>query len=406
MKNPGRIVLFLAAALALCSCSQHKTNYTVIVSLDAFRWDLPDMYSMPFIDSMASAGVKARMEPSFPASTFPNHYTLATGLVPDHNGIVNNNFWNPKTQHSYSLRDSASRYSPDYYLGEPVWATAQSQGEKAGVIYWVGSDIPIGGVFPTYYRNWDEDPHWDFSQRVDEAVRLLSLPAEERPRLLMVYFDEPDHTEHIYGPVSDEASAMATHMDSLVHSLYLRLKALPEVGDKLNFIVTGDHGMTEVSPERFVCIKDYIEERWIVRASGSTPTSLWAAPGCADTLYNALKDVEHVRVWKHGEVPEYLNYGTSDRLGDVIVCPDLGWQFNWKPSRNKGAHGFDCKEEDMLVAFRAIGPDFKRAYEAPFTKGDPSAFHNVDIYPLLCHLLGVKPAPVDGDLKRIKKILK
>ncbi|MBO4467577.1 MAG: alkaline phosphatase family protein [Bacteroidales bacterium] len=406
MKNCRIIVLFLAAILAFGSCSQHKTNYTVIVSLDAFRWDFPDMYSMPFVDSLAEVGVKARMEPSYPASTFPNHYTLATGLVPDHNGIVNNNFWNPVTQYSYSMKDSLTRYNPDYYLGEPVWATVQRQGEKAGVIYWVGSDIAVGGVYPTYYRNWDEDPHWDFPQRVDEAVRLLSLPKEERPRLLMVYFDEPDHTEHVYGPCSEEAGAMASHMDSLVHSLYLRLKALPEVGDKLNFIVTGDHGMTDVSPERFICIKDVIPERWLIRVSGNTPSSLWAAPGCVDSIYNALMDVRNISVWKHGEVPAYLNYGTSDRLGDIIVAPDLGWQFNWKPTRSLGAHGFDCKAEDMLVAFRAVGPDFKVAYEAPFTKGDPSAFHNVDIYPLLCHLLGVKPAPVDGNLKRIKKILK
>ena len=406
MKNLFKFSLFFTAALVLFACQQHKTNYTVIVSLDAFRWDLPDMYSMPFIDSMASVGVKARMEPSFPASTFPNHYTLATGLVPDHNGIVNNTFWNPATNHSYAISDQEARFNPDYYLGEPVWATVQRQGEKAGVIYWVGSDIPVGGVYPTYYRNWNEDPHWDFPQRVDEAVRLLSLPKEERPRLVMVYFDEPDHTEHIYGPCSEEASAITSHMDSLVHSLYLRLKALPEVGDKLNFIVTGDHGMTEISPERFLCIKDYVPERWIVRASGNTPTSLWAAPGCADSLYNALQGLEHVSVWRHGEVPERLNYGTSDRLGEVIVSPDLGWQFNWQPSRNKGAHGFDCQEEDMLVAFRAMGPDFKKNYEAPFTEGEPSAFKNIDIYPLLCHLLGVKPAPVDGKLKRIQKILK
>ena len=406
MKKLIKLLVFFTAALVLFACQQHKTNYTVIVSLDAFRWDLPDMYNMPFIDSMASVGVKARMEPSFPASTFPNHYTLATGLVPDHNGIVNNTFWNPKTNHSYAISDQEARFSPDYYLGEPVWATAQRQGEKAGVIYWVGSDIPVGGVYPTYYRNWNEDPHWDFPQRVDEAVRLLSLPKEERPRLVMVYFDEPDHTEHVYGPCSEEASAITTHMDSLVHSLYLRLKALPEVGDKLNFIVTGDHGMTDISPDRFLCIKDYVPERWIIRASGNTPTSLWAAPGCADSLYNALQGIEHISVWRHGEVPEHLNYGTSDRLGEVIVSPDLGWQFNWQPSRSKGAHGFDCQEEDMLVAFRAMGPDFKKNYEAPFTDGEPSAFKNIDIYPLLCHLLGVKPAPVDGKLSRIQKILK
>ena len=393
----------LATLVLLASCK--PKNYTVIISLDGNRWDYPEYYEMPFFDSLATVGVSARMEPSYPSSTFPNHYTMATGLVPDHNGIVNNTFWNPATNYSYSISDQEARFNPEYYLGEPVWATAQRQGEKAGVIYWVGSDIPVGGVYPTYYRNWNEDPHWDFSQRVDEIIRLLSLPEEERPRLVMGYFDEPDHHGHVYGPLAPETAAMAHSMDSLMRCLYGRLMALP-IADKINFIVTGDHGMTEISPERFICIKDVLKEEWLIRASGNTPTSLWVVPECVDSVYNALCGLEHISVWKHGEVPEYLNYGTSDRLGDIIVSPDLGWQFNWKPSRNNGTHGFDCKEEDMLVAFRAIGPDFKKAYEAPFTKGDPSAFRNVDIYPLLCHLLGVKPAPVDGKLERIKKILK
>lgn len=405
MKKILKLVFITAVVISSASCNRHKTNYTVIVSLDGFRWDYPQIHSMPFMDSLASVGVKATMSPSFPSSTFPNHYTLATGLVPDHHGLVSNNFWNPALNHSYSMKDPESRYNPEYYSGEPIWATARRQGEKAGAIYWLGSDIPIGGVLPDYYRHWDEDPHWNFSQRVDEAVRLMSLPKEERPRLLMVYFDEPDHHGHVYGPTAPETAAMAHSMDSLMRCFYNRLKALP-IGDKLNFIITGDHGMTDISPDRFICIKDVIKEEWLVRASGNTPTSLWAAPGCADSLYNALQGIEHISVWKHGAVPEYLNYGTSDRLGEVIVSPDLGWQFNWNPSRNKGTHGFDWTEKDMQVAFRAVGPDFKKGYDAPYTEGDPSSFRNVDVYPMLCYLLGIKPAQVDGKLQRIKKILK
>lgn len=405
MKKLVGILFFAALSLAIASCCKTPENYTVVISLDAFRWDYPDICDMPFIDSLGAVGVKARMEPSYPSSTFPNHYTLATGLVPDHNGLVNNTFWNPDTNHEYSLSDPESRYNPEYYLGEPVWATAQRQGVKTGVVYWVGSDIPIGGVLPTYYRNWDEDPHWDFAERADEAVRLLSLPEKERPRLVMVYFDEPDHHGHVYGPLAPETKAMCSHMDSLVHSLYLRLKALP-IGDRLNFIVTGDHGMTEISPDRFIPVEGAFPQEWALRVVGKTPTSIWAAEGFADSLFNRLSTLEHVRVWRHGEVPRRLNYGTSNRLGDIIVAPELGWQFAFKPSHNNGAHGFDCTEEDMLVAFRAVGPDFKSAYEAPYTEGEPSAFRNVDIYPLVCKLLGIKPAPVDGNLERIEKILK
>ena len=393
----------LAALVLLASCK--PKNYTVIISLDGNRWDYPEYYEMPFFDSLATVGVSARMEPSYPSSTFPNHYTMATGLVPDHNGIVNNSFWNPDTEHGYSMGDPEVRFDPRYYLGEPIWVTAQKQGVKCGVIYWVGSDIEICGTYPTFYRNWNAKPHWTFSQRVDEIVRLMSLPEEERPQLVMGYFDEPDHIGHVYGPISAENKQMAEEMDSLMHSLYHRLMALPH-SKRINFILAGDHGMTDISPDRFINWWDVVPQEWVDRIMCTNPTSIWAKEGYADSLYNKLSGMEHVRVWKHGEVPEYLNYGTSNRIGDIIVAPDLGWQFNYAPSSAKGAHGFDSTEPNMMVAFRAIGPDFKEAYEAPFTEGEQSAFHNIDLYPMLCKLLGIKPAPVDGKLERIQKILK
>jgi predicted AlkP superfamily pyrophosphatase or phosphodiesterase len=397
--------ILLATAYLAAACQNQSDNYTVILSLDGNRWDYPEYYEMPFFDSLATVGVKARMEPSFPSSTFPNHYTMATGLVPDHNGLVNNSYWNPETQHGYAIRDPESRYDPRYYLGEPIWVTAQKQGVKCASIYWVGSDIPIKDTYPTYYRRWEEEPHWTFSERCDEIVRLMSLPEKERPRLVMGYFDEPDHMGHVFGPMSPETKEMCEEMDSLVHNLYLRLMALP-YAHKINFIVAGDHGMTPISKDRAVCATDYISMDWVERFVGDTPTSIWVKEGYVDSVYNHLSGVEHIRVWKKGEVPEYLHYGTSNRLGEVIVCPDLGWQFGLRGARNGGNHGFDCKELDMMVAFRAIGPDFKENFDAPYTEGEQSSFRNIDLYPLLCHLLGIKPAPVDGKLERIQKILK
>lgn len=398
-----RAIIGLVVLLAV-SCQ--KELYTVVVSLDGNRWDYPEYYDTPFLDSLAQAGVSARMEPSYPASTFPNHYTLATGLVPDHNGLVNNSFWDPDTRRSYSMGDRESRYDPYFYLGEPIWVTAEKQGVTTASLYWVGSDIAAGGGQPTYWRNWDEQPHWNFQERVDEAVRLLSLPKEERPRLTMVYFDEPDHTGHVYGPISPECKDVVEQLDALMHSFYLRLKALPH-GDRINFIVLADHGMTALDArERFLSYADYLPQEWILRVKGHTPTSIWAKEGYADSLYNHLSKIEHLSVWRHGEVPEYLNYGSSNRLGEVIAAPDLGWQFNQFPSKNLGGHGYDPTEKDMMVVFRATGPSFKKGYEAPFTEGEQSAFHNTDIYPLLCKLLGVKPQPTDGRLERIQKILK
>ena len=397
--------LFAVLLLAATACQRHD-NWTVIVSLDGNRWDYPQLYDMPFFDSLATVGVQAVMEPSFPASTFPNHYTMATGCVPDHNGIVHNNFRDPQDGTHYTMQDSVKRFDPQYYLKEPIWITAQKQGLKTGNIYWLGGDVAIQGQYPTYWRNWNEQPHWTFEERVDEAVRLMGLPEKERPRLLMVYFDEPDHTGHVAGPVSAETAEMTHRMDSLMHDFYVRLMRLPHA-KKINFILAGDHGMAAISPDRFVSWAEALDDAWVEDIAGATPTSIFCKEGYADTVYNALSQIPHLNVWRHGELPDSLNYGTSDRLGDIIVSPDLGWQFNYAPARNLGAHGYVPQEADMLVAVRAVGPDFKRGYTAvPYAEGRQAAFKNIDLYPMLCYLLGIQPAPVDGDLDRIRQILR
>ena len=228
-------VLFLLSLNA----ANPKKHYTVIVSLDGFRWDYPAMYRTPNLDRMAADGVKAVMLPSYPASTFPNHYTLATGLVPDHHGIINNTFWDTKNKRQYSMGDSATRNNPEYYLGEPIWITAQKQGIKTGNMYWVGADIAIKNAHPTYYRPWNAKPFLSFEQRIDTVLTWLQKPEEERPGLVMLYFEEPDGSGHHNGPRSSQTGAVVQRMDSLMGVLRKKIEALPFAGD-VNLIVTSD----------------------------------------------------------------------------------------------------------------------------------------------------------------------
>ena len=392
------VLLPLLALVVSCAKQPRSDNYTVVVSLDAFRWDYPQIHSTPCLDSIAAVGVSATMKPSFPSSTFPNHYCLATGLVPDHNGIVNSQFWDSETSEEYSMGDIVSRNKPGYYFGEPIWNTAEKQGVKTGCVYWVGSDIPVGGKLPTHYRYWYDEPRLDFAERVDDAVRLLSLPEEERPRLVMVYFDEPDMSGHIYGPTSRETGETVAYLDSLMGDFRSKLLALP-YGDKINFIVLSDHGMTDISDERFIKIDDYLKPEWYEHAESINPTNIYSSPGCRDSILNALAGVEHISVWKKEEIPSRLVYGSSHRVGDIVVSPDCGWQFAKSPRGSKGAHGVDPEYPDMQVIFRACGPDFKTGYKAP------EKFVNVDVYPLLAHLLGIRPEKTDGKLERVKCLL-
>lgn len=395
-------LLFIFALLSLvcaCNCNKHTENYTVIVSLDAFRWDYPQIHGTPWLDSIASVGVKSVMKPSFPASTFPNHYTMATGLVPDHHGIVNNSFWDPVTEKEYSMGDRPTRDNPQYYGGEPIWITAETQGVKTGNVYWVGSDIPIKDVMPTYHMNWYDEPRLEYRERVDETLRLLNLPEEERPRLIMMYCDDPDGMGHEFGPTGIETGIMVHYLDSLMGVLYTGIQALP-FADKVNLIITSDHGMTDICDERFYCIDDYIKPEWVEHVEATTPTSVFCKEGCADSVIAAVASLEHVKAYKHGEVPEHFNYGTSERLGEVILVPDLGWQLSHGVRGSLGAHGYDPECPDMQIIFRACGPDFKVGFE------NPDKFINIDLYPLLAHLLGIKPVQTDGDFARVAPLLK
>lgn len=390
-----QIIFYFLWCIALFA--QAEKHYTVIVSLDGFRWDYPQMYETPFFDQMAREGVKATMIPSFPSKTFPNHYTMATGLVPDHHGIVANSFWDPERKEVYKMNKPATRNDASYYGGEPIWVTAQKQGIKTGNVYWVGSDIAVKGQHPTYYQVYDKKPRLSQTERVAEVLRMLRLPEADRPQLVMLYFEDSDTYGHTYSPFSQETRKCIARLDALMRFLWEGLQSLPFTKD-VNLIVTSDHGMATVSADRFVPIKHLLKEEWYTLIDGNLPAQIYTQPQFRDSVYHALKDLNHVRVWKREEIPSYLNYGTNPRVGDIIVLPDLGWLVEEGKTTLPGAHGFDPTYDDMQVMFRAWGPDFKKGYEAP-------KFHNVSIYSLLAHLLHITPEKTDGSLEEVKNML-
>lgn len=393
-----KFLLFFVLLLSLSCAKAQEKNYTLLVSMDGFRWDYSEMYRTPFLDSLGRVGVYAQMVPSFPSKTFPNHYTICTGLVPDHHGIIANKFYHRERQQWFSLSDLETKFDGSFYGGEPIWVTAHNQGLRTGVVYWPGSDTEIKGVRPDTYHKFIKGETLTFEERLDEVERLLTLSEDKRPDLVMLYFDEPDHDGHFSNPYSAVTRATVERMDSLMSVLYQKLQTLPIAGH-LNIIITSDHGMTPTSPRRLVKISEYLKPEWVERYDYSLPTHIEAAPGCADSIVQVLSQVPHIRAWKRGEVPAYLQFGNNPNCGDVIVNPDLGWVIGDVYALAPGQHGYDPYENDMQVLFRAIGPAFKPEYQKP------DLFQNTAIYPLLCHLLGITPAPMDGNLDDIKDIL-
>lgn len=399
MKKYFRVLLLALVLTGFVLPSSAKTplkRYVIVVSLDGFRWDYPEMYDCPNINAIAENGVATAMWASFPASTFPNHWALATGLVPDHNGIVNNTFWAPDMGGFYSI-GGPNKSVPGYFLGEPVWQTAERQGVTAATVYWVGSDVAVNGKYATYWWGYGQNM-LTYEERVDQVLKYLDLPARERPHLIMLYFDEPDHSGHSFGPRSPEVGAAVKRVDDMIGRLREGL-AKKKFADQIDLIVLADHGMTDISYERCVNPYDYIKKDWCEQIVTGTPTSIFSKPEYREKIYTALKEAPHVSVWKKEEIPAELCYGSSERIGDIVVAPDLGWQVGDRPRSYPGAHGYSPYEPDMQPIFRAEGPDFRKGFAG-------ASFHNVSVYPLVCYLLGVRPSPNDGNFDEVRQLLK
>ncbi len=396
-------VIIVITVAFLCSSFSNKRGgtsnepYVIMLSMDGFRWDYASRVPTPNLDLLAKNGVTTPyVVPAFPSKTFPNHYSMATGLYPDNHGIVSNNFYCPDLKMVYRIGDREMVENSAFYGGEPIWVTAERQGITTASYFWVGSEAPIKEIQPTYWKKYDHS--FPFSNRIDTVIRWLSLPEKERPRLIMLYFDEPDSTGHNPGPNTPELDKMIIKLDSLVGVLVQRLSDLP-IAKKINLIVTSDHGMTELSTERYVDLGRHVRREWVERRHGSNPLfSIQPIEGKRDYVYNLLKGVKNIQVWKAGEVPARFNYGNNPRVLDLIVLADSTWSVGWGSPNERyytgGAHGWDYAQKDMHTIFYATGPAFKKGHVH-------TPFEVVDLYPLIAKILGIKPAKVDGKLERV-----
>lgn len=402
MKN---ILFVLLIPIVIASCT-NKTEpvkekpYVVMLSVDGFRWDYADKVPTPNLDKIARNGVKAEsLQASFPTKTFPNHYTMATGLYPDHHGIVLNSFYDPPTGRHYSIFDREAVEDGYFYGGEPIWVTAENQGVISGSYFWVGSEAEINGVRPTYWKKYEHE--FPYKQRIDSVVSWLQKPAEVRPHLVLWYFDEPDHTGHKFGPDSQELKDKVIELDFLIGYFLTEIEKLP-IADKINVIVTSDHGMANISDERKVALEENLNMEWVEEMQGYNPNyNVKVKEGFIDSIYNQLEKIEHISFWKSEQVPERFHYGTNDRTLDFVVVADSSWSLvpTMEKSVGFGAHGYDNENKDLHAIFYGYGPAFKENYTSP-------TFNNIDIYPLITHILNLKPAEVDGSLDNVKGLLK
>lgn len=405
MKIFRYLALAVFAATAFSSCSNLKPGrdnpYVLMVSLDAFRWDYDSIHGTPVLDDIARNGVMAeRLIPSFPTKTFPNHYSIATGLYPDHHGLVNNSFYAPDLDLVYRIGDRTMVGNGDFYGGEPLWVTARKQGMKTASFYWVGSEAPIQGMQPDFWKPFDDEV--PFGDRVDTVLHWLSLPADRRPHFVTLYFEEPDAVSHGYGPRSSETGAVVRSLDSLLGVLRTGIAALPH-GKKVNLIVLSDHGMTEVDESRYNYILDTLPQRMIKRIIGGNP--VWAVEpveGMRDSVLQLLNIQRGMKAYAREDLPAHLNYGTHLRIPEVVLIADPGWTAGLRPEPSRysrGDHGYDWRCSDMHSIFYAEGPAFKKGFVT-------DTLFNVDVYNIVTDILELTPAPNDGNRERILPIFR
>jgi predicted AlkP superfamily pyrophosphatase or phosphodiesterase len=372
----------------------------ILVSLDGFHPDYLRRGVTPSLDSLARAGVRAEwMTPSFPTKTFPNHYTLVTGLIPDHHGIVANNMWDDSLGR-FAMAIRSAVQDARWWGGEPIWNTAERQGVRTAAMFWPGSEAPIGGMRPGIWQVYDGDiPN---HTRVDSVLAWLDLPEPARPGFLTLYASDVDHWGHELGPAAPQVDSALARVDSMIGWLGAGIAARG-LSDRVNVIVVSDHGMSATSPERLIALDDYIALDDVTVVDWSPVGAVTPKPGKLDTVYAALRGAHpHLHVYRKGDVPPHLRFGTHPRVTELVLIADDGWTITTRDRferfRAGGTHGYDPSLPSMRALFVAAGPALRRGVVVP-------SFSNIHVYELMAAILQITPARNDGSRDSVRTLL-
>jgi alkaline phosphatase D len=392
------------------SAAAMKAHYVVLVSLDGFRWDYAKKYGAAHLLALGRQGVWAPqgMLPSYPSLTFPNHYAIATGLYPEHNGLVANGFLDQKREAEgklarYGIGDSKAVTDGSWYSGVPLWSLAEKQGMRSACLFWPGSEAEIAGERPSEYLKFDDKV--DEEARIGQVIAWLKEPAETRPHFITLYYSDVDHAGHSYGPDAPETKAAVLKLDALVGKLHTAL-----VGTKLpvDLVVVSDHGMVK------------IQGPWVTldQVAPNADFSGFEVAGALlygkseddrEKLYNQLKKAsEKFQAYRLKDVPAEFNYNQNPREGDPVIVPTGPYAIRahapevGKPDNPPitGQHGFNPHTmPEMKASFFAAGPDLVRGKMV-------APFENVNLYPWIAHMLGLNAPKSDGNLNILSGTLK
>lgn len=411
MKNKFLLpLLFFLIFWQGVKAQQDSIPYVILISFDGFRHDYADSLNLPTINKYIKNGAHAEaLIPCFPSLTFPNHYSIVTGLYPEHHGIVDNNFFDRNRQFVYHFYSKQTNNDPYYYNGKTIWTLAKEQGIKSASYYWLGSDLPDATVLPDYYYKFGKGGNSE--DKIDQVIQWLQLPAEERPHLITVYFGFPDSFSHEYGPWGEKTKESVLVADSLLGDL---MKRVDKLNLPVNTIIVSDHGLSELKIKSnsiidYKKLVDISNPYFEFVPSGATMQIYAKDSTKIDSLYHNLKLKEAgFKVFKKSEFPENWHYENNSRIGDIIVLANKGFYIPRDDQKKSfenlplgsvtGVHGYDpYVNKDMQGIFYAIGPNVKKGVEIP-------AFQNIDIYPFIAMILQLELPKIDGNKKTLERI--
>lgn len=405
-------LLFVGCAPTLRHVAQNGAVHgdtpvpVLLVSIDGFRANYLERGFTPTLAALARDGARAEwMQPAFPSLTFPNHYTLVTGLVPDHHGIVNNTMEDPAIPGQRFSLSNREAVGDERWWDEatPIWISADRAGLRTATMFWPGSEAPIHGMHPDYWKPFDAAVTQ--TQRVDQILAWLDLPAGKRPRFLTLYFDNVDHQAHGHGPDSAEVDTAMTQVDDAMARLLTGLRQR-HIEDRINIVIVSDHGMASTPPEQKIKLEEAVNPDAVDIVTLGVLAGLRAKPGHESEVAAGLaRPQPHMHCWPKGGIPKRLDYGSNPRVPPFVCLADVGWEISTTQSiahRNGshlGDHGYDNLAPEMHALFIAHGPAFVPGMML-------KEFPNVDVYPLLARLLRIRPEPNDGDIAPLLPALK
>lgn len=371
----------------------------ILISFDGFRWDYLDRHPTPEIQRLVARGARAEaLIPPFPTKTFPSHYTTVTGLYPEHHGIVANTMVDPELGARFSLADRAAVEDERWWGGEPIWVTGERQGHVTASLFWPGSEGPVQGVRPRHWSRYDASMTHDVV--ITRVLEWLDQPEPERPSIITVYFSDTDDAGHGEGPSGASVGEAVRRLDRALALLRNGLEHR-RLAHRVNLVLTSDHGMTEVADDRVIFLDDYIDVDAVDIVDWWPVLMMSAKSGDHAALVRRLSGAHpELAVYPRHEVPERLHFRASSRITPIVGIAGEGWtvttRARWAAdqasgrSRSKGAHGYDNALPSMHGIFVAAGPAFRRGVVLP-------PVESVHVYELLCRVLGLTPAPNDGD---------